>query len=245
MEKASGSMLGVSLRGGEVFFWWYVRRVRCIFETEASEPGYYWCAGREAPGTPDPPNNRIYHNATHRPPTFTEKETLFCETKKIGLKCLQLHPCNTIWMRVIWWLWSCQQSRKWLWGWRPEITDGIGAPGASRDQRRRLSQWRIVPLTLLAPHCVVKHCWLFRVDEAVQVYLPHNATERTVHTVYLKTQHYGTGWVTVGHFAGVERWWNQIRELTRIHCLSYSGRRHHVICSFHKCLWPSTRLTLW
>ena len=107
MEKASGSMLGVSLRGGEVFFWWYVRRVRCIFETEASEPGYYWCAGREAPGTPDPPNNRIYHNATHRPPTFTEKETLFCETKKIGLKCLQLHPCNTIWMRVIWWLWSC------------------------------------------------------------------------------------------------------------------------------------------
>ena len=39
------------------------------------QPGYYWCAAREAHGTPDPPNNRIYHNATHSP-TFTEKETL-------------------------------------------------------------------------------------------------------------------------------------------------------------------------
>ena len=30
-----------------------------------------------------------------------KKKHSFCETKKIGIKCLQLHPCNTIWMRVI------------------------------------------------------------------------------------------------------------------------------------------------
>ena len=37
----------------------------CYIWDSSREPGYYWCAGREAPGTPDPPNNRIYHNATH------------------------------------------------------------------------------------------------------------------------------------------------------------------------------------
>ena len=81
----------------------------------------------------------------------------------------------------------------------------------------RLSQWRIVPLTLFAPLCNNNPHWTpCRLENS-------------------------TGWVTVGHFAGVERCWNQIRELTRIHRLSYSSsRRQHVI--FHRCLCPSARL---
>ena len=78
-EERILNILGFSLggrgAGSEVFFWWLARRVWCIFETPWHQPGYYWCAAREAHGTPDPPNNRIYHNATHSP-TFTEKETL-------------------------------------------------------------------------------------------------------------------------------------------------------------------------
>ena len=71
----SGVFSGGPGSWAEVFFWWLARRVWCIFETPWQQPGYYWCAAREAHGTPDPPNNRIYHNATHSP-TFTEKETL-------------------------------------------------------------------------------------------------------------------------------------------------------------------------
>ena len=97
----------------------------------------------------------------------------------------------------------------------------------------RLPQWRIVPLTLFAllQHSA-QHSLLAMVlmlcstlHTAITTVLRRNKEKRC------KLSHRGS---LCGGGALVERWRNQIRELTRIHrALSYNSGRHHVIC-----LWP-------
>ena len=97
----------------------------------------------------------------------------------------------------------------------------------------RLPQWRIVPLTLFAllQHSAQHSLLVIVLMLCTTLHTAITTVLRPKKEKRCKLSHRGS---LCGGGALVERWRNQIRELTRIHrALSYNSGRHHVIC-----LWP-------
>ena len=130
-------------------------------------------------------------------------------------------------------VWHWWQKQGWHCRWWPDITDaGLVPPGASRDQRpitamKNCSSNTLCSSATLCPTLLAR-------NGADVVYHPPHCDHNSAAAEEGKTCKLSHRGSLCGGGALVERWRNQIRELTRIHrALSYNSGRHHVIC-----LWP-------